>query len=184
MIKRYSFLISALLIALNVCAQITLTGSVTDRTDHEPLPGAVVKVYANGKMKSFGSAKSDGTFRINVPKIATDSLTISVQCIGYTKQERVIPYNASSIDFMLKADNVALREVKVEAPKIRVLGDTLTYNLASYLGKSDVTLEDGLKKLPGVDVDKSGKINYQGKGISNFYIEGMDMLGGKPQIRS
>lgn len=177
--KRSIIFLLAEVLTLFACAQVSITGRVSDASDHEPLPGAVVRIYSDGKMKSFGTAKSDGSFKINVPNLATDSVTVSVQCIGYSKEERKIPYLTTSIDFLLKADNVTLREVKVEAPKIRVLGDTITYNLASYLGKSDVTLEDGLKKLPGIDVDKSGKINYQGKGISKFYIEGMDMLGGK-----
>ena len=42
-----------------------------------------------------------------------------------------------------------------------------------------MTLEDGLKRLPGVDVSKNGGISYMGKPISQFNIEGMDLLGGK-----
>lgn len=30
-----------------------------------------------------------------------------------------------------------------------------------------------------MEVDASGKISYQGKAISKFYIEGLDMLGGQ-----
>ena len=49
----------------------------------------------------------------------------------------------------------------------------------AFLGKGDVTLEDGLKRLPGIEVSGTGAIRYQGRPISKFYIEGMDMLGGK-----
>ena len=42
-----------------------------------------------------------------------------------------------------------------------------------------MTLEDGLKRLPGVDVSQNGGISYMGKPISQFNIEGMDLLGGK-----
>ena len=42
-----------------------------------------------------------------------------------------------------------------------------------------VPLEDGLKRLPGVDVAQSGAISYMGKPISQFNIEGLDLLGGK-----
>ena len=67
----------------------------------------------------------------------------------------------------------------MKADPLRQRGDTLSHNLASFLGKGDVTLEDGLKRLPGVDVSKSGGISYMGKPISQFNIEGLDMLGGK-----
>lgn len=74
---------------------------------------------------------------------------------------------------------VTLKEVTVKADPLRQRGDTLSHNLASFLGKGDVTLEDGLKRLPGVDVSKNGGISYMGKPISQFNIEGLDMLGGK-----
>ncbi len=172
------FLLSGV-ISLSAVAQITVTGHVRDNANAEPLPGAVLKVYSAGKLKSFGTAKSDGGYKLRIPKLTSDSLRIEIQCIGYSKHERTIANRDAEIDFRLCADTRTLREVKVEAPKINILGDTLIYNLSSYLGKSDVTLENGLKKLPGIDVEKSGKINYQGKGINNFYIEGMNMLGGK-----
>ena len=51
-----------------------------------------------------------------------------------------------------------------------------------YTTQSDYTLKDALKKLPGIDVEKSGNIKYLGKDISNFYIDGLDLLGGKYNI--
>ncbi len=80
---------------------------------------------------------------------------------------------------VLVQKSISLKEVKVRANPLLLKGDTLSYNLASFLGKGDVTLEDGLKRLPGVEVAKSGAISYMGKGISAFNIEGLDMLDGK-----
>ena len=42
-----------------------------------------------------------------------------------------------------------------------------------------MTLQDALKKVPGIEVEDNGGIKYNGKSISNFYINGMDLLGGK-----
>jgi hypothetical protein len=69
--------------------------------------------------------------------------------------------------------------VTVKPDPLRQRGDTLTYNLASFLKKGDVTLEDGLKNLPGISIADNGAISYMGKDISNFYIGGLDMLGGR-----
>lgn len=80
---------------------------------------------------------------------------------------------------LLTPKAVSLKEVTVKPDPLRQKGDTLSHNLASFLGKGDVTLEDGLKRLPGVDVAQSGAISYMGKPISQFNIEGMDLLGGK-----
>ena len=83
------------------------------------------------------------------------------------------------VDMVLTPKSISLKEVTVKPDPLRQKGDTLSHNLASFLGKGDVTLEDGLKRLPGVDVSKNGGISYMGKPISQFNIEGMDLLGGK-----
>ena len=57
-------------------------------------------------------------------------------------------------------------------------GDTINYNVASFLSSSDQTIADVLKKMPGITVSKNGQISYQGKAIKNFYIEGLDLMKG------
>ncbi len=175
-------IISALLVfvgAVNVIGQVSVTGCMYDSETGERLPGVVVRAYSGGRLKAFATAKTDGKYTLRIPAIAVDSVELRLQCIGYEKQQMMIANRTAVHDFRLSPSATALREVQVSIPRIKQVGDTLTYNLASYLGKGDVTLEDGLKKLPGVEVESSGKINFQGRGISNFYIEGMDMLGGR-----
>ena len=36
-----------------------------------------------------------------------------------------------------------------------------------------------LKKLPGVDVDENGQVKYKGKAIDHYFVEGMDVTGGR-----
>lgn len=71
-----------------------------------------------------------------------------------------------------------LKEVVVTAKKIKQSGDTVTYSAATYIGKNDKTLEDLLRKMPGIEVKADGQITYNGQWINEFYIEGLDMLGG------
>ena len=75
-----------------------------------------------------------------------------------------------------------LQEVEVKAKKIRQSGDTVTYNASSYIKKEDKVLEDLLRKMPGISVSSDGQISYNGKWISDFYIEGSDLLGGRYTI--
>lgn len=71
-----------------------------------------------------------------------------------------------------------LKEVVVTAKKIRQSGDTISYSAATYINKTDKTLEDLLRKMPGIEVKADGQITYNGQWINEFYIEGLDMLGG------
>lgn len=71
-----------------------------------------------------------------------------------------------------------LKEVVVTAKKIKQSGDTISYSAATYRSKNDKTLEDLLRKMPGIEVKADGQITYNGQWINEFYIEGLDMLGG------
>ena len=72
-----------------------------------------------------------------------------------------------------------LKEVVVKSQKVRQEGDTLNYLVNSFKTKQDRTIADVLKKMPGIAINEDGSIEYQGKKINKFYIEGMDLLGGK-----
>lgn len=80
------------------------------------------------------------------------------------------------LDSIIK--NLELKEVVVTAKKIRQSGDTISYSAATYRDKKDKTLEDLLRKMPGIEVKADGQITYNGQWINEFYIEGLDMLGG------
>ena len=72
------------------------------------------------------------------------------------------------------------RNVTVKASKVREHGDTLTYNVATFADQNDRNIGDVLARIPGFEVNKqNGQIKYEGKPISKFYIEGLDMLGDK-----
>lgn len=79
------------------------------------------------------------------------------------------------LDSLIKT--LELKEVVVTAKKIRQSGDTISYVASSYISKSDKTLEDLLRKMPGIEVKADGQITYNGQWINEFYIEGLDMLG-------
>jgi len=84
--------------------------------------------------------------------------------------------STESLDSIINA--LELKEVIVTAKKIRQSGDTISYSAATYRGKNDKTLEDLLRKMPGIEVKADGQITYNGQWINEFYIEGLDMLGG------
>ena len=65
---------------------------------------------------------------------------------------------------------------------ITVKQDTLEFNAKSFNTKADATLEDVMKELPGVKVDKDGKITVNGKEVSKILVNGKEFFGDDPQI--
>ena len=50
--------------------------------------------------------------------------------------------------------------------------------------KGDRSIEDVIKKLPGIEVSETGVISYDGEPINNFYIEGLNLMGGNYAVAS
>lgn len=159
---------------LYVSAQQSVTGVVTDSATHEPLPMAAVTLMRGGKPVEFTNADDKGAFSIAVK--AGDCLSVSF--LGYRKHTvRVSP--GQHISIQMAPEAFELREVQVKSGRIAGLRDTISYDLSKFADKRDNSLKDVLKKLPGVDVDKNGKISFNGKDISRFTVEDLDLTGGR-----
>lgn len=157
-----------------------ITGKVTDKSGM-PLTQVVIKAYGkDGKnMSAYTLSGKDGKFSIGV-KDEWLPIRVVLSCLGY-RQKTVVVKNIGERNMRVVMDEEAVRlnEVTVKSAPIRVHGDTLVYNVASFKSASDRTIEDVLKKMPGITVQQNGQILYQGESINKFYIEGLDLLSGR-----
>ena len=181
--QRLLYVILYVVLAASASAQVRVTGRVID-LQNKPVGDVIVKLMSGPKTLAFTSTNAKGEYALEIKSAPSGTLTLQFNHISYEKETSPLPASPSrggvvNQDMVLTPKAVTLKEVTVKADPLRQRGDTLSHNLASFLGKGDVTLEDGLKRLPGVDVSKSGGISYMGKPISQFNIEGLDMLGGK-----
>ena len=168
------------MLAASASAQVKVTGRVIN-LQNKPVSDVIVKLMNGTKTLAFTSSNAKGEYALELKSAPTGEVTLQFNHISYEKEsERLsLKERVTKVDMVLTPKAVSLKEVTVKATPLWQRGDTLSHNLASFLGKGDVTLEDGLKRLPGVDVAKSGAISYMGTPISQFNIEGLDMLGGK-----
>ena len=178
--KRSLLLILYIAISTISLAQVKVTGCVTN-LKNAPVSDVIVKCLCDGKTLAFTTSNAQGVYTLELKEMPKKEVVLAYNHISYEKEEvkTVLKSKSTKQDMMLIDKAISLKEVKIKAPTLTLSGDTLTYNLASFLKKGDVTLEDGLKNLPGVSVSDNGAISYMGKGISNFYIGGLDMLGGR-----
>ena len=169
-----------MVLAVHASAQMRVTGRVID-LQNKPVSDVIVKMVSGTKTLAFTSSNAKGEYALEVKNASSGEVTLQFTHISYEKEsERLtLKERTLKVDMVLTPKAVSLKEVTVKPDPLRQKGDTLSHNLASFLGKGDVTLEDGLKRLPGVDVSQNGGISYMGKPISQFNIEGLDLLGGK-----
>jgi len=65
---------------------------------------------------------------------------------------------------------------------VRIKGDTTEFNADSFKTQAGASVEDLLKKLPGIQVDKNGKITAQGEAVKKVLVDGEEFFGDDPTL--
>ena len=176
--KRIVTYLIFLAVAVSAVAQVNVSGIVVDKESNESLTGASVIIKgADGKIRKYATSKSDGGFAMSLPSVAGCRLEVSM--MSFAKKTISLDSVSFPITVYMEPGTTLLKEVTVKADRIREQGDTITYNVGSFAQQQDRSIGDVLKRMPGINVESSGKIQYQGEDINKFYIEGSDLLGGK-----
>jgi len=178
--RRFISLIILLSLTLMASAQVQVKGRVIN-LQNKPVSDVIVKLVKGSKTLAFTTTNVRGEYTMSLKETPSGETQLQFSHVSYEKETEKLELNSKvkTVDMVLTPKTISLKEVKIKGNPLRQRGDTLVHNLASFLGKGDVTLEDGLKRLPGVDVATSGAISYMGKPISQFNIEGLDLLGGR-----
>ena len=181
---KLRILIAVLLLTLPFIsgAQVTpfsLKGKITD-TSGNGVDGANVMLRKPGStaMIGFTLSEPDGTYSISVNTEA-DTLQVIVSGFNISSHNKTVTRQTGTANFTVSSQQQTIREAKVTADPIKRGGDTLTYYVSQFKEDTDRSIGDVLKKMPGIEVSSSGGIKYNGRSINKFYIEGLDMLGGK-----
>jgi len=170
------------LISAQVFAQTgrVVTGIVKDTTG-TTLPGTTVKLFIG---KDSTIAATDASGRYTFKAVTSNQFSLVVVSIGYQGIKRkynLAPGNtvAELAPIVLKADAVMLSGVTItDVNAVKVKEDTVEYNAAAYKVREGAAVEDAIKKMPGLDVDKDGNITAQGKSVSKVRLNGKDYMAG------
>ncbi|MDN4754802.1 hypothetical protein QYZ87_09785 [Porphyromonadaceae bacterium W3.11] len=172
-----------LFISILSCAaqEITLTGKISDSTEHKPLESAMVYVRTTSQKRivAYAQTNAEGLYHITCRLSDESEYEIRVTLMGYENHVSALIPRQTVYNVSLKSRPFVLQEVKIKPRSIYDKGDTVVYNISSFGEIQDHSLADVLKRMPGIEVNKNGSIKYNGKPINKFYIEGKDMLGSR-----
>jgi hypothetical protein len=196
--KKLGYLIPILLVVvLSVKAQTptssgtgTISGKLIDQITKEPVALANIRVLQQ-KDSTFvtgQASKADGSFSIPVKY---GSYIVHISFLGYKDIYKNVQVTASNPTVQLGTllfhpTEIVLSEVVIaaKAPEIRVKGDTLEFSADSYKVTESAVVEDLLKKMPGVEVDKDGKITVHGREIKKILVDGEEFFSDDPKVAS
>ncbi|MHA4810129.1 outer membrane beta-barrel protein [Flavitalea flava] len=105
--------------------------------------------------------------------------------LGYRTDTFTIKLDKSAVtetvkNILLVPTSTGLAEVVVRAtiPPAIVHNDTIAFNAGAYALRPNSTVEDLLRRLPGVEVDKDGNVTMQGKKVDKIYLDGKEFFLG------
>jgi outer membrane receptor protein involved in Fe transport len=180
--KFYAIIIT-LFFGVSLYAQTTVTGTVTDSKDGQPIPGASVKLAG----KALGTTTDfDGKYTLQVSE--NPPFTIEVSNLGYILQSIEVTTNDQVVDVVLAEAETRLDEVVVSASRTpeRILESPVTVermDVRAVKNTSSVSFYNGLENLKGVDVNTSSLTfkSVNTRGFATFantrfmqLVDGMD----------
>lgn len=172
-------LILSLLFCISTNAQNTITGRVIDKVTRHPLEAATVTLQRDtaGTVINYTLTDTNGCFQMHASQLT--GMRIVVLYLGYKKISLPASSSGKLQNIALEQDAILLKEVEIRPGRIWGRQDTVKYDLTRFISSQDRNVSDVLKKLPGINVEENGTIKYNGKAISSFYVEGMDVSGGR-----
>ncbi|MFZ2784208.1 MAG: TonB-dependent receptor, partial [Sediminibacterium sp.] len=148
----------------------TLKGKLVDTVGKQVLKDASITVLdaRDSTLEVFGLAKSDGSFVLE--NISLGEMILQIKFQGYEPLSRKLQFtklnhtiDLGTVYLQLAAND--LGNVTVTQSPITIKKDTVEFNASSFKTKPNAVMEDVLKKLPGVQVDKDGSIKAQGENV-------------------
>ena len=133
-------------------------------------------------MDAYAITNEAGKFILSLK--ANTAYTIKASYIGFQSFEKTVTTTTSNMNFPITLrEGTVLKDVEVvyEMP-VTISGDTIIYNSDSFTNGTERKLEDVLKKLPGVEVNKDGEIEVEGKKVQKVMVEGKDFFDGDTKL--
>ena len=172
-------------------AQTTFTdvkGTVMSN-ENKPLEfaTAVLLQQKDSVMQGFALTDKNGNYKLsNVPK---GEYILQLTFVGYETTSKNISVSGEMKEMIVEAVTMKpsahdLNLTTIEGDKIPVQmkGDTIEYNAGAFKTQPNDNVEQLLKKLPGVQVDKDGNITAQGEAVKKITVDGKDFFTDDPKM--
>lgn len=181
--KKIILVISLFLAGISYAQSVKVSGILKDSDNLVIETANVMAINQVTKaMDAYNITSEKGEFSLNLK--ANTEYIIKAGYIGYAPFEQKIITTKENQTFnivLLSSNNIETVEIVREMP-VRISGDTIIYNSDSFTNGTEKKLEDVLKKLPGMSVNKDGEISVEGKTAQKLMVNGKDFFDGDTKL--
>ncbi len=189
------FLSIALALLLTVCLSAnaqqktgSLKGKAIDEKTKKPVEfvSFAIKNVKDSTVTAMGATTTEGVF--TAKGLALGQYKFYMAIIGYKPILKLFEVTTEklAIDFgniMMEESAITLNSVLIKGDLLPMIikKDTIEFNADAFKTQADASLEDALKTMPGMEVDKDGGITFNGKKIDRVLVGGKDFFGNDPK---
>jgi hypothetical protein len=166
----------------------SVKGKVIDSSENKSLHNVSVLLLNKADSILIGHTRTDKDGNFEFRQVATGSFLLLVTYPSYAdfvdelNVRDSTPFTLPPINLVLKSKLLEAVVVRGSKGAIRINGDTTEFNADSFRTLPGATVEDLLKKLPGIQIDKNGKITAQGETVQKVLVDGEEFFGDDPTL--
>jgi hypothetical protein len=192
--RKFLFLLSLIILG-SFCSQAQkngakVSGQVFSDSLKQELAGATV-LLSNVRDSSVEKIiLTDHKGKFVFSSLRPDSFILVITEVNHeTLIKPLVVSNGQQLDLgsiFLHVKTNELDPITVFSRKIPILikPDTIEFNASSFPTRPNDVVEDLLKKLPGVTVDRNGNITAHGEQITQILVDGKPFFGSDPRTAS
>ena len=145
---------------------------------------AVLLNASDSVLYLFTISDKDGNFYFD--KVQKDNYILQLSYMGYKAFSKNISIPADLLlgTLSLRSENFRLATVDVAGDRIPIVfkDDTIEYNADAFKTTANAPVEDLLKKLPGMEVERDGSVKAQGEDVQRVLVDGKEFFGDDPKM--
>ena len=169
----------------------SVTGAIYDFDSAEPIYSAAVMVYRvdSGDTVYIGSSGTNDNGEFIIDNLEPGNYVASTMYAGFDDTHRSFSINPDNAitDLgkiaMRSEQGKMLSDIAISAvvAKVQMQNDSVMFNSAAYKLPEGTSVEEIVRKLPGVQIDSAGNITVNGKAVSRILVNGKEFFSGDKQ---
>ncbi|MFV8464308.1 outer membrane beta-barrel protein [Flavobacterium sp. LB1P62] len=160
-----------------------LSGVLTDGSEKKPVYNSVVALLTpiDSILYKFTRSDKEGNFNLKNVKAGNYILMTAHNQYADYVDAIIVNENEKNLGTIALISKIKLlREVIIKTGSIRIKGDTTSYRAGDFKVDANANVEELLKKLPGIQVDKNGTIKAMGETVEKVLVDGEEFFGDDP----
>jgi len=160
-------------------AQSLIKGEVKDLNNESIRSVSIILKDNTGKIITYTYTDEFGKYKLNTEK--TGQFVLKASSLGFEQKSVDVTIENNNeiktLDYILTPKVTEIKEIIIESKRpFTIKNDSIFFNADYYKQGNEQTVEDLLKKIPGLNIDANGTIKVGNQEIEKVMIDGDDMF--------